>query len=101
MLRACDQFAGGMQWPTTKENQYLTRYRTDPASGDKKSVSLEGRTAETLAIHTPSGSAEPSSGPRWPKALRLGGFGLGPEPRAWYILRCVVLDMGRDVGGST
>ena len=33
------------------QNRYLTRYRTDRASSNKKAVSLEGRTAETEAIH--------------------------------------------------
>jgi hypothetical protein len=51
VLRARDQFAGGMQWLTVKGNQYLTRYRNDPASGDKKAVSLGRRSPETEAIH--------------------------------------------------
>jgi hypothetical protein len=46
---ARDQFVGGMPWLTAKENQIWDR--TDPTSGDKKAVSLEGRTAETKAIH--------------------------------------------------
>jgi hypothetical protein len=51
VLRARDQFAGGMQWLTVKGRVYLTRYRADPASGDKKAVSLGRRSAETEAIH--------------------------------------------------
>jgi hypothetical protein len=51
VLRARDQFAGGMQWLTVKGNQYLTRYRTAPESGDKKAVSLGRRSPETEAIH--------------------------------------------------
>jgi hypothetical protein len=51
VLRARDQFAGGMQWLTAKGNQYLTRYRQDPLSGDKKAASLGRRTPQTEAIH--------------------------------------------------
>ena len=51
VLRARDAYAGGMQWLTAKGHQYLTRYRQDPLSGDKKAVSLGRRTAETEAIH--------------------------------------------------
>jgi hypothetical protein len=51
VLRARDQFAGGMQWLTVKGNQYLTRYRRDPESGNKKAVSLGRRSPETEAIH--------------------------------------------------
>jgi hypothetical protein len=50
-LRARDAYAGGMQWLTVKKHQYLTRYRYDPLSGDKKAVSLGRRTAETEATH--------------------------------------------------
>lgn len=51
VLRARDAYAGGMQWLTAKGQQYLTRYRQDPLSGDKKAVSLGRRTAETEKIH--------------------------------------------------
>lgn len=51
VLRARDGYAGGMQWLTAKGNQYLTRYRQDPLSGDKKAVSLGRRTSETEKIH--------------------------------------------------
>lgn len=51
VLRARDQFAGGMQWLTVKGHEYLTRYRQDPASGDKKAVSLGRRSAQTEATY--------------------------------------------------
>ena len=51
VLRARDAYAGGMQWMTAKGHQYLTRYRQDPLSGDKKAVSLGRRSAETENIH--------------------------------------------------
>jgi Nucleotidyltransferase len=51
VLRARDAYAGGMQWLTAKGNQYLTRYRQDPLSGDKKAISLGRRTPETERIH--------------------------------------------------
>jgi hypothetical protein len=52
VLRARDQFAGGMQWLTVKGHVYLTRYRNDAASGDKKkAVSLGRRSAETEATY--------------------------------------------------
>ncbi len=51
VLRARDKFAGGMQWLTSKGHQYLTRYRMDSVSGDKKAVSLGRRSSETESIH--------------------------------------------------
>lgn len=51
VLRARDAYAGGMQWLTVKGREYLTRYRYDPVSGDKKAVSLGRRTSETEKIH--------------------------------------------------
>jgi hypothetical protein len=51
VLRARDQFAGGMQWLTSKGHEYLTRYRQDPATGGKKAVSLGRRSAETEATY--------------------------------------------------
>ncbi|WP_370139959.1 MULTISPECIES: GSU2403 family nucleotidyltransferase fold protein [unclassified Bradyrhizobium] len=51
VLRARDAYAGGMQWLTAKGNQYLTRYRQDPLTGDKKAGSLGRRTPETEKIY--------------------------------------------------
>lgn len=51
VLRARDAYAGGMRWLTSKGHQYLTRYRYDLVSGDKKDVSLGRRTPATEAIH--------------------------------------------------
>jgi hypothetical protein len=51
VLRARDAYAGGMQWLTAKGHVYLTRYRQDPLSGEKKAVSLGRRTPQTEKIH--------------------------------------------------
>jgi hypothetical protein len=51
VLRARDAYAGGMQWMTAKGHQYLTRYRQDALSGDKKAVSLGRRTPENEALY--------------------------------------------------
>jgi hypothetical protein len=51
VLRARDQFAGGMQWLTSKGHEYLTRYRQDPVTGGKKAVSLGRRSSETEAAY--------------------------------------------------
>lgn len=50
VLRSRDGYAGGMRWLTSKGHQYLTRYRYDPLSGDKKDTSLGRRTPETEAV---------------------------------------------------
>ncbi|MDO9294356.1 GSU2403 family nucleotidyltransferase fold protein [Bradyrhizobium sp.] len=51
VLRARDAYAGGMQWLTAKNHQYLTRYRQDPLTGEKKATSLGRRTPENEAIY--------------------------------------------------
>lgn len=49
--RARDEFSGGMQWLTVKGNEYLTRYRRDPVTGEQKSVSLGRRSPDTQAAY--------------------------------------------------
>lgn len=51
LARTRDDFLGGMQWLSVKGNEYLTRYRRDPITGEQKSTSLGRRTAETEAIY--------------------------------------------------
>jgi len=49
--RSRDEFIGGMQWLTVKGNEYLTRYRRDPVTGEQKSISLGRRSPETEALY--------------------------------------------------
>jgi hypothetical protein len=51
LARSRDEFAGGMQWLTVKGNEYLTRYRRDPVTGEQKSTSLGRRAPETEALY--------------------------------------------------
>ncbi len=51
LARSRDEFAGGMQWLTVKGNEYLTRYRRDPVTGEQKSTSLGRRSPETEPIY--------------------------------------------------
>lgn len=51
LARARDEYAGGMQWLTSKGKEYLTRYRRDPLTGQQKSTSLGPRSTETEQIY--------------------------------------------------
>jgi hypothetical protein len=51
LARLRDEYAGGMQWLTVKGNQYLTRYRRDPVTGEQKAVSLGRRSPETESVY--------------------------------------------------
>jgi hypothetical protein len=51
VARTRDEFAGGMQWLTVKGNEYLSRYRRDPITGEQKSTSLGRRSVETEALY--------------------------------------------------
>jgi hypothetical protein len=51
LARGRNEHAGGMQWLTVKGNEYLSRYRRDPISGEQKSTSLGRRSPETEALH--------------------------------------------------
>lgn len=51
VLRSRDAYAGGMQWLTTKGHVYLSRYRQDPITGEKKATSLGRRTPENEAVY--------------------------------------------------
>ena len=50
--RARDEYAGGMQWLTVKNREYLTRYRRDPLTGEQKSTSMGARSPETEAAYS-------------------------------------------------
>jgi hypothetical protein len=51
LARSRDEFIGGMQWLTVKGNEYLTRYRRVPVTGEQKSTSLGRRSPETEALY--------------------------------------------------
>jgi Nucleotidyltransferase len=51
LTRSRDDFVGGMQWLTVKGNEYLTRYRRDPVTGEQTSTSLGRRSLETEATY--------------------------------------------------
>jgi hypothetical protein len=51
LARSRDEFVGGMQWLTSKQKEYLTRYRRDPLTGQQKSTSLGPRSTETEAMY--------------------------------------------------
>jgi hypothetical protein len=51
LARSRDEFIGGMQWLTVKGNEYLTRYRRDPVTGEQKSTSLGRRSPDTEAVY--------------------------------------------------
>lgn len=51
LARAREDFAGGMQWKTVKGHGYLTRYRQDPVTGEKRFTSLGRRSPETERMH--------------------------------------------------
>src|SRR6202048_1667357 len=62
--RSRDEFIGGMQWLTVKGNEYLTRYRRVPVTGEQKSTSLGRRSPETEALYKRfiAGRADPDRG---------------------------------------
>src|ERR1700694_3455070 len=51
LTRAREEFTGGMQWLPVKGNEYLTRYRRDPLTGEQRSTSLGRRSAETETMY--------------------------------------------------
>jgi hypothetical protein len=51
VLRSRDAYAGGMQWLTAKGHTYLSRYRQDPLTGEKKATSLGRRTSENEKVY--------------------------------------------------
>ena len=51
LLRAQDDFVGGMQWKPVAGAEYLSRYRPDPTTGRKVAKSLGRRSPETEAAY--------------------------------------------------